>query len=338
MEQRKEIVNRFVHQGLRVQVAIDIAGISRSSFYYKPNGRKSGKAASKFTLLDGKYVSNEQVVAVIKEIHGEEFIDYGYHRTTKVLRKKAFVINPKKVYRLMHEHHLLQGSLRARKAITRKFVQFTCPPYQHPFATIEIDIKYIYLANPRRTCYLVTAIDTFTRMALAWDLAYSMKHDRIIELVEEIIKHPLVQPYIGKINISIRTDNGSQFIAQLLQTHIKQAGLEKEFIRPATPQQNAHIESFHSTLQRLVVDRYELSDHEEALEVLKQFYHTYNHSRIMESIADCTPVEFLKAWENGKIEIREVKRKQKFFFRERQVSVDAALSREDFFGCIKNTP
>lgn len=336
MEQRKEIVNRYVHKGLPVAKAVTVAGISKSTFYYQSNRRKPGKAASRFTLCNGELVSNERVVEVIQEILAPEFIDYGYGRITGVLKKNNFKINRKKVYRLMNENRLLQPQKKGQNRAARKFVCHTCPEYKHPFATIEIDIKYLYLSEQRRNAYLVTALDTFTRIAIAWDLALTMKSERVSKLLVAIKNHPNVQPYQNRILLRIRTDNGPQFIANELRTAISSAGFDHEFIHPGTPQQNGHIESFHSTLQNIVVNQYDLPTITEASEVLERFYHVYNNIRVMDAIAGCTPTEFLKEWENGTIEIRERNRKQKFFFRERQVISDAALSREDSFGCIKN--
>lgn len=330
MEQRKEIVNRFVHNGLTVPKAVAIAGISKSTFYYQSNGRKPGKAPSRHTLYQGEPIPNEKVVEVIQNILAPEFIDYGYGRTARVLRKNHFKINRKKVYRLMNENGLLQAQIKGNPRAARKFVRYTCPEYKHPFATIEIDIKYVYLTQERRNAYLVTALDTFTRIVLAWDLAVTMKSDRVSRLLTTIKNHPQVRPYLGKILIRVRTDNGPQFISKILRDEITNTGFDQEFIHPGTPQQNAHIEAFHSTLQHIVISQYDLTTLMEAQEVLERFYATYNNVRVMDAIAGCTPMEFLKNWQEGAIEIREHNRKQKFFFRERQAIADTALSREDF--------
>jgi putative transposase len=336
MEQRKEIVNRYVHQGLTVAKAVTIAGISKSTFYYQSNGRKPGKRPSRFTLHDEEQVPNDRVVEVIEETLAPEFIDYGYRRITGLLRKNKFKINRKKVYRLMNENGLLQRRKKSQNRVARNFVRYTCPEYKHPFATIEIDIKYIYLSEQRRNAYLLTALDTFTRMALAWELALTMKTERVIKLLVAIKNHPKVEPYRNRMLIRIRTDNGPQFIANDLRIAISRAEFDHEFIQPGTPQQNGHIEAFHSTLQNIVVNHYDLTTISEATDVLERFFHVYNNVRVMDAILGCTPAEFLDQWENGTIEIRERNRKQKFFFRERQVISDAALSREDSFGCIKN--
>jgi putative transposase len=316
MEQRKEIVRRFVSSGLAVSKAVLISGLSKSSYYYRPNGKMKGKRASTSTLLGEQLVSNDHVIATINDILMDEFIDYGYQNIHQVLRKQGFRINHKKVYRLMKENHLLHPK---RNSISRRrtFVKFTSPPHVHPFATMEIDIKFIYIHGIRRHAYLATVFDTFTRMAIDWDIGYQMKNTSIAKLIRRVMTNEMVKPYVQKSTLRIRSDNGPQFISLQLNKVLAGLPVDHEFIRPATPQQNGHIESFHNTLQKLVLDKYELADIEEAKEILTKFYHTYNHIRIMKSILHCSPVEFLKNWETGKVAIGERDRKQ-FFFRERQ--------------------
>lgn len=330
MEQRKEIVNRYVQLGLAVSKAVTLADLSKSSYYYQPNGKRKGKAPSKSTMLNGRLVENSVVVSRIQDLAGEEFLDYGYRRISKKLRKEGYRINKKKVYRLMKENKLVSASKPVSKGKPRTFVRYSAPRHVHPFATIELDIKYVYLSVERRNAYLLTALDTFTRIAIEWELNDSMKNTDVISLLKRLMQNPLLRPYQGRIVFLIRTDNGPQFIAHALREAIICLGLNHEFIHPGTPQENAHIESFHSTLQKIVIDQYDLPDLIAARTVLTAFYNTYNNKRIMESILDCSPIEFLKTWEEGKVDIREHKRKQKFFFRERQAIADPALSREDF--------
>ena len=40
MEDRKEIVNRYTLKGMKATKEAQIAGFSRSGYYYRPNGRK----------------------------------------------------------------------------------------------------------------------------------------------------------------------------------------------------------------------------------------------------------------------------------------------------------
>jgi hypothetical protein len=43
MEERKEVINRFLSRGLTTAKTSSIAGMLRSTYYYKPNGGVKGK-------------------------------------------------------------------------------------------------------------------------------------------------------------------------------------------------------------------------------------------------------------------------------------------------------
>ncbi len=108
MEERKEIVNRYIQKGLKATKAAQIADFNRSGYYYRPNGGKPGKKPIDTTLRkDGTTVKNSTVVRDKKTIISPDFIDYGYEKVTVELHKKGYNINRKKVYRLMKENHLL---------------------------------------------------------------------------------------------------------------------------------------------------------------------------------------------------------------------------------------
>ncbi|MCA1744377.1 MAG: IS3 family transposase [Bacteroidales bacterium] len=109
MEERKQIVNRFVQKRMKSDRAAQAAGFSRSAYYYKNTGVKPGKMPTNHSHnLVGEKVSNEDVVEDIRDIISPEFIDYGYDKVAKLLHSK-YVINRKKVYRLMKEHNLLNS-------------------------------------------------------------------------------------------------------------------------------------------------------------------------------------------------------------------------------------
>lgn len=85
-------------------------GVSKSSWYYTPKEGKRGARPTTHTYrLNGKKVSNTTVVSDIKTILGQEHICYGYEKVTWELHDLDYIINKKKVYRLMKEAHLLNS-------------------------------------------------------------------------------------------------------------------------------------------------------------------------------------------------------------------------------------
>ena len=317
MEARKAIVESYVRKGLNVTKAVESAGFSRSSYYYKPSGGRRGKQPSKQTLKkDGSLVYNREVIEAIKDIIAEDFIDYGYEKVTVELGKKGYVINKKKVYRLMKENGLLNRSTKQLKK-SKSYVKYTQPCASQPFEKLEVDIKYIYIRGDRRNAYLVTILDTFSRKALVWDLAYTMKSKRIVKLIDRLISQHLQPNDLLNRNVSVtlRNDNGSQFIAKVLREHLQQNQIFQEFTKPATPEQNAHIESFHSTVEKLVCQKFEFENIEHARKIFQNFYHTYNEKRILKCLLYNTPDEFLNKWNNEKIAVAyNIKSKKQVFF------------------------
>lgn len=327
MEQRKEIIRKYVSLGLSVTKATSIAGLCRSTYYHLPTGNKRGKRSTGFTLKHSVPHPDSEVVSRIESILSEdEFIDYGYYRTTMALKKEGYKINHKKVYRLMKERKLLFPPLKPGKLAKRGFVKHTTPLYVHPFATIEMDIKYVYIHREKRFAYLLTLIDTFTRVAPEWILEYSVKHNQVLGLLKKAVNNPFIEPFTKTVKVMIRTDNGSQFITKDLADHLEDLPFRMEFIHPGSPQENGHIESFHNTLTKLVLSKFELYDIDQARRVFEDFFSVYNHKRIMKAILYCSPVEFLSKWQNGEVGIDTKKRKQTFFFRETQPENLAVLS------------
>lgn len=240
----------------------------------------------------------------------------------------------------MDENNLLHPPIKKSVPLNRTFIKYTVPPLEGPFKTIEADIKYVYIHEKNKNAFLITFLCTFCRYAPVWDLQYSMKNEDIGELIYDLIYDPEVKRYLEnqKIKILIRTDNGPQFIARQLAAILGCLGIAHEFIRPGTPQQNAHIESFHNTVTRLVCNRNIFQDIEHARGIFKDFYNAYNETRVMKSLLCYPPKCFLKLWESGIIGIKKSKRnKEIFFFREKpNPECGFGSSPEDLYRVNKN--
>jgi hypothetical protein len=119
----------YINKGLRISKVASILNISRTRFYSnktdKNNNKpvKRGRKNSEFTLRkDGNstiVMDNSTVVNDIKELLSGEFVCYGYKKTAKYLNRHGYVINRKKVRRLMSENNLLNYPYNNRKPATR---------------------------------------------------------------------------------------------------------------------------------------------------------------------------------------------------------------------------
>lgn len=340
MGEKREIVCRYVGKGLNVANAVSIAGIKKSTYYYQPNGRPKGKRPSTHTLKHEGLVSNETVVENIIKFISPEYHDYGYKISCELLKREGYIINHKKVKRLMKDNNLLHPQTVKSEPLDKLFIRYTRPPLDGPFKTIEADIKYVYIHGENRNAFLLTFLCTFCRYAPVWEIQYTMRSSQVIDLVMDLIHNPSVVEYIDhkKTKIVIRTDNGPQFIAKKLATALDSIRLTHEFINPGTPQQNGHIESFHSTVTRLVCKRNIFRNLEHATNIFKEFYQAYNETRVMKSLLYYPPKQFLNLWESGIIGIKKNKQNREiFFFREKPLpKLGFGSSPEDLYWISKN--
>lgn len=171
-----------------------------------------------------------------------------------------------------------------------------------PLEVLEMDIKYVWIANVRRHVFILSIIDTFTRAILHWQLGFTMKSRHVKQAWEQVILNYL-QPadLLAKgVHIEIRNDNGPQFSSKLIQEFFRKNYLNQVFTHPYTPQENGHIESFHSILSRALGNQ-PFWDMDELENRLTVFYHKYNSVRLHSSIANLAPAMFWKLWNEEKI-------------------------------------
>lgn len=244
----------------------------------------------------------------IYDYHKDIDTAYGYHKMTSQLQQIGYYINHKKVYRLMKSANLLQEK---HKKVTKNYAKYriVCP--ESPLSLIEMDIKMVWITEHRRHAYILTIIDTFTRFALHRVVGFTMKSHEVKKAWEYVIINYL-QPanmMSKNINIEVRNDNGSQFIAKTVRQFFKDNHLNQVFTHPYTPQENGHIESFHAILSNSLGKNpfWSLQELENKLD---DFYPKYNSIRLHSSIANLAPYRFWVLWENDLIERKVLKNKK----------------------------
>ncbi|HON98620.1 MAG TPA: DDE-type integrase/transposase/recombinase [Bacteroidales bacterium] len=262
----------------------------------------------------------------IKNIKKDPDINYGYRKMTFALILLGYKINHKKVYRLMKENELLKDKY---KKPAREFVKFGKVIPQGPLQVLEMDIKFVWVEEYKRHAFILSVIDTFTRVVLGWTVGYKIQQEQIKKLWAHIIETHL-QPYdcLNKqINIEVRNDNDSRFIAKSVQNFFKENQIHQVYTHPYTPQENGHIESFHAILSEKL-SRYVFWSLDDLEQCLTLFYDKYNNQRLHSATLYLPPLFFWQYWENDFIEakIDEKKRKIKFQLKVPYITLSGDLS------------
>ena len=91
---------------------------------------------------------------------------------------------------------------------------------------------------------------------------------------------------------AIRSDNGSEFIAELVHDALREAGSEALFVAPGAPWENGYIESFNSRFRDECLNQEEFCSVLEARVVTEAWRRFYNEDRPHSSLNYMTPREF----------------------------------------------
>ncbi len=259
-----------------------------SSYYRVPSGGQKGNKPTKFTYHHVKgYVDETTVLGSIKNILSHEFIDCGYRLMTSYLKKGGYLINHKKLYRIMKQANMLKLEDRInRSGSGRKFVKFRKVITSRPMECLEMDIKMVWIPSVGKNAYLLSIIDVHTRRILKDYFSFSIKQKQVITFLSQMFEE-----YQYPESVVIRSDNGSQFIAKSVREYLGLIDVSQEFTHVATPEENAHVEAYHGILKKEVFQRFEYRTFGEIEQILKRYVIFYNNIRHHGLLGRITPME-----------------------------------------------
>lgn len=265
------------------------AVVAKSSYHYKTHPGERGMKSSTHTPIGDGVVENTLVVDQIRAVLGMDYCVYGYHMMTTELKDLGYVINKKKVYRLMNENHLLCGK-RIKTQGKRQWVKFRRIAAKRPMEYLCLDIKHVWVHGENRWYYQLAIIDVFSRRILCHIFQRSIRQNDVIALMRALDLR------FGLKGVIIRNDNGSQFIAHKVRQALQALEALQEFTHVATPEENAYIEAFHSIEQRELIDRYVFASYYDAKQHIEKYMHWYNCKRKHGSLGGITPMQ---KWAQG---------------------------------------
>lgn len=284
MAEAVSLVNNYQCRSVSTSKLLQWSSIGRSSFYYKPSGGTKGiKPSTHSVNEDGEIFENTVVINDIEKTLNQEFYCYGYRNMTGELREMGWIINHKKVYRLMKQSHLLYGGRIRPVSFKRDFIRFRSLTPERPLQYLSMDIKYVHVHGTGRNALLLTVIDIYSRKVLIHMLRNSIKKGDVLVMLSLMLMEYQAE------GMTLRNDNGSQFIAGTVREYLKEKKILQEFSHVATPEDNAYIEALHSNLQREVMDRFEFESVYHAQMIIDRYYKWYNEKRRHGSLSGKTP-------------------------------------------------
>jgi putative transposase len=222
-----------------------------------------------------------------------EFTYYGSRRVTRELHERGWLVNRKKVQRLMREDNLL--CLRKRRFIVTTDSNHALPVYPNLAREMVLtgldqlwrsDITYVRLET--EFVYLAVVLDAFSRKVVGWALDRTLEATLTIEALQMALRTR--KPAAGLVHHS---DRGVQYASGDYTDLLKAHGIQISMSRRGNPYDNAQCESFMKTLKYEEVYRNEYRDLAEARAQIGAFLDkVYNQKRLHSALGYLPPTKF----------------------------------------------
>jgi len=211
----------------------------------------------------------------LAEAHPTRGFDWYYGN----LRNKGLLWNRKRVLRIYRTMNLKLRRKRKRRILVRPKQPLVAAKALNE--TWSMDFLSDALSSGRRVRVLIV-MDDANREALAAYADYSICAEKVIQVLEQL------EPEKG-LPLSLRTDNGPEFISKKLAKWCARNHIEQKFIQPGKPMQNGYNERLNRTYREDVLDAYFFDTLEQLRILSDQWLETYNSKHPHRSMKGLTP-------------------------------------------------
>jgi transposase InsO family protein len=279
-------------EGLSIQEACLLSGLSRAGFYRRYEEHEPRQA-------------DVELRDAIHKITIENRC-YGYRRVSQQLRAQGWVVNHKRVLRLMHADNLL--ALRKRRYVltTDSHHPFAIYPNLVPRLVLNginqlwvADITYIRL---RETfLYLAVILDAYSRKIIGWELGDTLQASLAVAALKKALAERSIEP-----GIVHHSDRGVQYACNEYVAVLEAHGFLISMSRTGNPYDNAKAESFMKTLKCEEVYLKQYRDREDVESSIANFIQqVYNGKRLHSALRYVSPAQFEAELQNKEAAARQ---------------------------------
>ena len=269
--------------GFRLDLLLEAARLPRSTYYYQ---------LKQLDRLD----KDKDLKAEIQSIFTEHRGNYGYRRMTLELRNRGYMVNHKRVQRLMkvlglsarirrkRKYSSYQGEIgkKAENLIQRQFEA------TKPMEKCYTDVTEFAIPASSQKLYLSPVLDGFNSEIIAYNLSTSPNLDQ----VEAMLNQAFSEDHYT--NTILHSDQGWQYQHQYYHHFLEGKGIQPSMSRKGNSPDNGMMESFFGILKSEMFYGYEKTFH--SLEQLEQaivdYIDYYNNKRIKIKLKGLSPVQY----------------------------------------------
>ena len=267
----------------RLDLLLETARLARSTYYYHVK------------QLD-KPDKDQELKAEIQSIFTEHKGNYGYRRIHLELRNRAYVVNHKRVQRLMkvlnlqaiirkkrkYSSHKGDVGKKAENLIQRQFEG------SKPMEKCYTDVPEFAIPASPQKLYLSPVLDGFNSEIIAYNLSTSPN----LEQVKAMLNQAFSEDHYT--NTILHSDQGWQYQHDSYHRFLESKGIQPSMSRKGNSPDNGMMESFFGILKSEMFYGYE--KHFRSLEDLEQaiidYIDYYNNKRIKVKLKGLSPVQY----------------------------------------------
>ncbi|MCY7203245.1 IS3 family transposase [Streptococcus gallolyticus subsp. gallolyticus] len=276
-------IREMVGGGFRLDILLDFTGLARSTYYYH---------LKQLNKLD----KNKVLKAKIKMIYDEHQGNYGYRRITLELRNQGFLVNHKKVQRLMKRMNLTARIRRKRKyssykgEVGKKADNLIQRHFEasKPYEKCYTDVTEFAIPTSSQKLYLSPVLDGYNSEIIAYQLSTSPNLEQVKAMLTQAF------PDDHYTHTILHSDQGWQYQHQFYHDFLKQKGIRPSMSRKGNSPDNGMMESFFGILKSEMFYGFEKTF--QSLEELKQaiinYIDYYNNKRIKVKLKGLSPVQY----------------------------------------------
>ena len=262
-----------MEDGLAVSVQCRLVGVTRSVVYDRKKRRQEEPCELELTLL---------------KLLDEEYTRhpfYGTRRMTKYLCGCGYIVNRKRVQRLMQKLGL--SGMAPGPNTSAAHPEHKVYPYLlrgldivRPNQVWSTDITYIRLLHG--FVYLVAIIDWYSRKVLSWRLSNTMDAGFCVDCLEEALKNYGVPEIFN-------TDQGSQFTSECFTGVLIKNGVAISMDGRGRALDNIFVERLWRTVKYEDVYLNKYGRMQDLLIGLTRYFLFYNEERLHQALDYVTP-------------------------------------------------
>ena len=266
-----------------LEILLKIIKLASSTYYYQ---------LKQLNKSDKNHDIKDEIQAIFTEHKG----NYGYRRMTLELRNRGFVVNHKKVQRLMkilglsarirrkRRYSSYQGEIgkKADNLIQRQFEA------SKPMEKCYTDVTEFAIPASTQKIYLSPVLDDFNSEIIAYNLSTSPNLEQVKTMLEQAFTEKHYE------NTILHSDQGWQYQHDSYHQFLESKGIQPSMSRKGNSPDNGMMESFFDILKSEMFYGYEKSF--QSLNQLEQaivdYMDYYNNKRIKVKLKGLSPVQY----------------------------------------------